>query len=332
MKKKKLFFGALLLAFTLVLSACSIGGKRVVFSDPVSVQSVLTVGDLRCPKEEAYVYLLNYRSLYDNIMGLSIWDNSFDLKRLSSSVKVSVKDMIAETYVLSMDAKDKETDGLSQQEEKGIEDSAKDYYSLMSEKEKEYCGVSEAQLIEAYKKFYIAQRNCNALMAAVDQEVSEDEARVIDAEVIVISDSELASKASTAINTGKSFEEVMNLYSEGTKGQISFGRNTYPKEAEEVIFRLENNETSGLITAGGKYYIVKCLSKYNAELSEENKNKILEERKVSAIRNVIEESKGKYVTAEDTEFWDSALIFSGEGDTEKKRDSFFTVLQKHLVI
>ena len=332
MKRKRLILTSLLLIFAFVLSGCTIGGKKVVFSDPIRVQSVLTVGSQRCPKEEAYVYLMNYRSLYDNIMGANIWDGSFDLDRLSDSAKVTVKDMIAETYVLSMDAKDKETDTLSEQEEKGIADSARDYYSLMSEKEKEYCGITEAQLVEAYKKFYIAQRNCNALMAAVDQEVSEDEARVIDAQVIVISDPDLASKASIAINTGKSFEDVMNTYSQGPKGQISFGRNTYPKEAEDVIFRLENQETSGLITAGGQYYIVKCINKYNAALSEENKQKILEERKVSAIRNVIEESKGKYVTAEDTEFWNNAAIISEEGNAEKKRDSFFSVLQKHLVI
>ena len=332
MKRKRLLAGAISIICALILSGCTIGGKKVVFSDPVKVPSVLTVGDLKCPKEEALVYLLNYRSLYDNIMGESIWDGSFDLDKLSQSVKVSVKDMLAETYVLAMDAKDKETADLSETEEKGISDSASDYYSLMSEKEKEYCNVSEAQLFEAYKKFYIAQRNCNALMAAVDQEVSEDEARVIDAEVIIISDPEKASKASTAINTGKSFEEVMNTYSEGQKGQISFGRNTYPKEAEDVIFRLENQETSGLITAGGKYYIVKCLNKYNVELSEENKKNILEERKVSAIRNVIEESKGKYVTGEDTEFWGGVEIYSGDAKTEKKSDSFFGVLQKHLVI
>ena len=332
MKIKRLFSGAVILICVLVLSGCSIGGKRVVFSDPVRVQSVLTVGTLKCPKEEAYVYLLNYRSLYDNIMGSGIWNGSFDVQRLSSSAKTSVKDMLAETYVLSMDAKDKGSDGLNEMEEKGILDSASDYYSKMSEKEKAYCPITEAQLAEAYKKFYIAQRNCNAVMAAVDQEVSEDEARVIDAEVIVISDPDVASKASTAINTGKPFEEVMNTYSEGPKSQISFGRNTYPKEAEDVIFRLENQETSGLITAGGKYYIVKCLNKYNAALSEENKNNILEERKVSAIRDIIEASKGKYVTAEDTEFWSSAGILIDEPSSEKKRDSFFSVLQKHLVI
>ncbi|MBP5165181.1 MAG: peptidyl-prolyl cis-trans isomerase [Lachnospiraceae bacterium] len=332
MKRKSVLIGALSIICAFVLSGCTIGGKRVVFSDPIKVASVLTVGDMKCPKEEALVYLLNYRSLYDNIMGASVWDGSFDLNRLSNSVKVSVMDILAETYVLAMDAKDKGTDGLSETEEKGIEDSAKDYYSLMSEKEKEYCSVTEAKLIDAYKKFYIAQRNCNALMTAVDQEVSEDEARVIDAEVIVMSDPEKASKASTAINTGKSFEDVMNTYSEGQKGQISFGRNTYPKEAEDVIFRLENNEVSGLITAGDKYYIVKCINKYNAGLSEENKKNILEKRKVSAIKNVIEESKGKYVTAEDTEFWSGIEIISDEAKTEKKRDSFFSVLQKHLVI
>ena len=316
MKRKSVLIGALSIICALVLSGCTIGGKRVVFSDPIKVASVLTVGDMKCPKEEALVYLLNYRSLYDNIMGASVWDGSFDLNRLSNSVKVSVMDILAETYVLAMDAKDKGTDGLSETEEKGIEDSAKDYYSLMSEKEKEYCSVTEAKLIDAYKKFYIAQRNCNAMMEAVDQEVSEDEARVIDAEVIVMSDPEKASKASTAINTGKSFEDVMNTYSEGQKGQISFGRNTYP----------------GLITAGDKYYIVKCINKYNAGLSEENKKNILEKRKVSAIKNVIEESKGKYVTAEDTEFWSGVEIISDEAKTEKKRDSFFSVLQKHLVI
>ena len=45
-----------------------------------------------------------------------------------------------------------------------------------------------------------------------------------------------------------------------------------------MAFQLDDNAVSGMIAAGNGYYFIKCLNKYNEELTEANKSNIVEKR------------------------------------------------------
>ena len=56
-----------------------------------------------------------------------------------------------------------------------------------------------------------------------------------------------------------------------------------PKEVVKEAFELENEEISGKIKTKEGYYFIKCINKYNKELTDKNKKVILEERKEKSI-------------------------------------------------
>ena len=59
---------------------------------------------------------------------------------------------------------------------------------------------------------------------------------------------------------------------------MTVSRDDLPDEVEEVAFQLDDNAVSGMIAAGNGYYFIKCLNKYNEELTEANKSNIVEKR------------------------------------------------------
>lgn len=81
------------------------------------------------------------------------------------------------------------------------------------------------------------------------------------------------------LERGDDFASVANNYNELSSIQTTVVRDELPKEVEEVAFNLDNGQTSSMIQAGKGFYFIKCLNKYNEELTEANKSNIVEKEK-----------------------------------------------------
>lgn len=324
--KKRLTLTSLLLAASLLLSSCSAFGRDIRFSVGNTMSTAFQIENMKCPRQEALIYIMNYRNLYSHIGDQDLWSGAFDEDRLRASIKTSCIDNLSEVYILNLYAKENGI-FLSEADDAKIETAAKEYYASLTEEEKKYSGAREKDIHEMYTRYATAEKVYAELMDSVDEEVSEDEARVMRAFVLYTKDPAKANAAEAALSAGTSFDVVLATYGDGDRSQLSFGRNTYSSDVEDVIFRLENGEVSSLITADDGYYIVRCIEKYDEALSEENKTKILADRKDRVLTGIFESADSMYYSKINTTFWESIVISAD--NTNLKTDSFFLTLDKY---
>ena len=110
--------------------------------------------------------------------------------------------------------------------------------------------------------------------------------------------------------------------------QVTFARGEYPTEVDDVVFNLDTDEVSHAIAADGGYYFFQCLDKYNEELSEKNKEVIIENRRKQVLSDIVSELEDRYFSDMNTKLWDS-LVFP-EDASELVNDSFFKTLNEYL--
>ena len=107
--------------------------------------------------------------------------------------------------------------------------------------------MTESDISEYYQHYALAQKLYNSLTNSVNEEVSDDEARVIEIMQIFVADSTKASDVAAKLERGDDFASVANNYNELSSIQTTVARDELPKEVEEVAFNLDNGQTSSMI-------------------------------------------------------------------------------------
>lgn len=133
----------------------------------------------------------------------------------------------------------------------------------------------------------------------MNEEVSDDEARIMEAQQIYVTTRERAEAVQEALKEEKDFLSVAADYNEASKIEITFGRGDLPAEVEEAAFELENDEITSCIETEDGFYFIKCTNKFNQELTDEHKLTIVKQRETEAF----DDTYGAFV-----ETLDSALI------------------------
>ena len=231
------------------------------------------------------------------------------------------------TQVVSMDllAQSREV-ALSEDELSAISEAAAEYYASLSKEENTYLEVTESDISEYYQHYALAQKLYNSLTNSVNEEVSDDEARVIEIMQIFVADSTKASDVAAKLERGDDFASVANNYNELSSIQTTVVRDELPKEVEEVAFNLDNGQTSSMIQAGKGFYFIKCLNKYNEELTEANKSNIVEKREKEAFDDVYNQFVAGLNSSINKDMWDELTLDTTDGI---QTDSFFEIFEKH---
>lgn len=77
-----------------------------------------------------------------------------------------------------------------------------------------------------------------SLTTGVNEEVSDDEARVMEAQQIYVKDQSRAGEVASRLANGEDFRTVAADYNEAAQIDITFGRDEMPKEVEDIAFNL----------------------------------------------------------------------------------------------
>jgi foldase protein PrsA len=268
---------------------------------------VFKIGEMSCPQEEAKVYLANYKNLYGNVYGTDLWDGDYDTDSMEQSIKDAAIAHLIQVYALNVYAADQEIT-LSDAEETAAEEAAQVYYDSLTKQERKFTGASQKDMQKMYEHYALAEKVYAELMGSVDENVSEDEARIMDAYVLFVTDESLAEEIQSKLHDGATFERLASTYNEKDSIRTTFGRGTYDTAVEDVVFQLDNEECSDMIAADGGYYFFQCIDKYDEELSEQNKTKIVEQRQEQVITDVISEQEKKYYSDFNTTLWNKITI------------------------
>ena len=312
-------------ALSMALTGCQIGNKDIVVSGTLSSRQVFTLDKSACSLKEAKVYLANYQNIYGTAYTIDLWQHDFGDASLLDYVKDITLEELTRVYTMDLLAQSQEVT-LSEDETAKVAEAAKEYYASLSEDETAYMDVAEADIAEYYTHYALAQKLYHSLTNGVNEEVSDDEARVMEIMQIYVTDEDRAHEVEQKLAQGDDFASVANNYNELSAIQVTVSRDDRPDEVEEGACQLDDNAVSGMIAAGNGYYFIKCLNKYNEELTEANKSNIVEKREKEAFDDVYNEFVASLSSRLNTDLWDGIELTT---DGSIQTNSFFAVFEKY---
>lgn len=296
---RRLLTGVCFLAVTVLLGCGGDDGSKLVITTGLGKDEIFRIGDEICTKPEMMVYLTTTQGQYESVYGEKIWNTSRDGVTLEESVKDTVLEKVAQIKTVYLLGKSRGLE-LEPEEKEKAQTAAKLYMSGLGDALAENLGITESGVAELYEEYALANKAYLDIIRHVNPEISDDEARIITVQHILIRtygrDEEgnrvdyLTAQKQEAYETAcdvrrdalageKSFEELAARYSQDSTLTYSFGIGEMDPAFENAAFQLETDEISGVVESESGYHIIKCISPYNAEQTEENKKKLLEERR-----------------------------------------------------
>lgn len=310
------------------LFACS--GAGCGKGDPLHVQQILSKPVLKVDGEsyslsEAKVYLVNYQNLYGNVAGVDLWQQESQEGMLEEYIKnLTIAQL---NKILSMDSLAKSRGiALEEEEVAGVQKAAKAYYESLNDTELAYLEVKETDIEKLYEDYALAQKLYKSLTVGINSEVSDDEARIMDAMQIVVSEAKKAREIKKALAEGGDFQTLAGSYNEAEEVKIQFGRGELPQEVEKAAFALENGTATSSIKTDKGYYFIYCVNKFNEELTDANKVKIVQKREKAAFGDVYDAYNRTISKKMYQDNWDS---IQAKRSKEMPTDSFFAVYQEY---
>lgn len=325
MKKTKLALLGMILGMALCLSGCKVGNTEFVMKErELDNKTLFAIGEERCTSKEAYIYLCNYKNIYGTAYGMDLSKDA----SMAEDLNAYARDVaLAEYYRVSCMRLLAVQEGieLDEEDKKLVDNCAKLYYQSLSQDDLAFMGVSEADLVEAYTHYALAMKLFTTLTEGVNLEVSDDDARVVHAQVIYLTNKDNATIVENAIANDKDFGNLSLTYHEAGDYDVYMTRGSYPEAVERAAYDLSDGEVSSMIETEDGYYFVKCLSKYEKELTEENKVAIQKQRQ----RADFDQKYQEYITEVDDELneevWEA---FTLEGADAVTTDQFFRIFDE----
>lgn len=313
--KNKVMSTVLMIALlaTSILTGCGKGdtgqsdttSTKVVLTTGFNEQEVFRISKISCSVPEIMVYLTNMQNQYENVYGPQIWDTSMDGVTLEEKVKETVIARIAQVKTMALLAEQYEV-VLSEKENKKIEEAAKAYYDSLNTTEKEKMEVTEELIVSLYKEFALANAVYDRIIQDVNPEISDDEARTITVQQILLKNYSLGADGKKVEDTdsqkaedlalmkeiekkardGEDFGLLAEKYSEDENMSYSFGKGETEEAYETVAFNLDTDEISEIVETSYGYCLIKCVSTFDVKQTDANKEKIVKKRKKEAFNEV----------------------------------------------
>ncbi len=290
---KKLRLVMVLVMTCIFLTGCRFGNGVVITTTRLTDNEVFIISEEKCSVALMKMMLANQMSLQKDNYGIDLLDNEdfrvqkkFEqyIKTLSLEEMSTVYSMalLADSYVSSG-----ATDiGLTDSEKEQTSWAAEEYVSSMSPEEKEATGVTKEEVEALYARYIKAMKVKDHIVRDVNSEVSDNEARVIDAEQIFITNDANVSKVGQELAAGSMFITVASNYNEADHIAVSVKRGDYPAEVEKVLYDMEDDEVSGVIRTDEGAYFFHCVNKNDENLTEANKGTILAKRQEDAFNQI----------------------------------------------
>lgn len=307
------------------LSGCKLGNAKVVVSSGFTDSQVFKIRDEVCTLPQARVVLTNYQNMYATMYDIDLWEHDFKDNDLESYVKDLTISRLAQIMAMDYLAQEKDI-VLSEEEKAKVKKAAEQYFKSLNDAEKEYMQVKQGDIEKLYTRYGLANKLYTFLTQGVDDEVSDEEARVMEAQQIFVTDKDKAKEVAKQLKEGADFLTVANLYNEAAETDVFFGKNDVDKEVAKKAFELENEQLSGKIKTEKGYYFIKCINHYDQEKTDDNKSVILEKRRKEAFDDVYQEFLNGLSSELNEKVWSEVSV---EVNEEVKTDNFFQVYEKY---
>jgi len=322
-------------------------GTRVVFTTSFGKDDVFRIGSQVCTVPELMVYLTNTANQYESVYGSQVWNISLGDVTLEENVKETVLAKIAQIKTMCLLA-DTRGVALDEDEEARAKQAAEEYTASLNETEKELMGVDAETVERLYREYALADKVYQFIIQDVNPEISDDEARTITVQHILLrtytmdgagSRVEYSDKVREAVyekacqirrmavEEAQDFVELATRYSEDTSITCSFGKGEMEPAFESAAFLLETGEVSQVIETERGYHIIKCVSTFDREQTDLNKLNIVEERRREVFGQEYDAFVLTLVRQLNTEVWEEVALLH---DAKVTTTSFFEVYARYF--
>lgn len=347
--KKMMRLSAVLLAVVFIITGCKIkinehGNTKVVLTTGFDKDEVFRIDKTSCRIAEIMVYLTNTKNQYEQALGSQIWQTSYDGQTLEDNVKETVLARIARVKAMNLLAAKYEI-SLSDEELANAADAAKKYYESLNDKERELLDVNEKLLCTMYEEYALSGKVYDYLIADINPEISDDEARTITVQHVLIKTYTMneagekipyaeaakreayqrAGEVLKKAQEGEDFAKLIAEYSEDSNASYSFGKGTMDAAFEEAAFNLATDEISGIVETEHGYHIIKCISTFDRDETDRNKVKIVEQRRKEVFNEEYSGFVEGLTRSLNEKLWETVGFID---DDEVKTSSFFDVYQE----
>lgn len=315
------------MTFVTAVAAVFMAGCNPLDSLGVSSSYVFQIGKGKCSQKEAKMILLNYQKEYGNIYGIDMWAHDYgEEQSLEDYVKDLTLAQLAQVYTLDVIAGEQEVT-LSEKEQELVSKAADEYFSGLAEDEVAYMGIEKDDAANLYERYVLAQKLYTTLTESVEQEVSDDEARIMRLKQIYTTDEAKANSVYGELQNEGDFDTLAASNNEADTTDINANRTTFPEDVTEKIFALQDGGISDVIAADGGYYIFYCVSSFDAELTEAHKADVLEQRMTDAVNSAYETYTGELDSSVNDDIWEGVKV-----DTSLKLEgsSFLEIYDKYF--
>ena len=330
-----------------IMSGCgeSESQTHIVITTVFSQDEVFKIGEAVCTLPEVMLYITDLQKQYEKVYGDQIWNTRIDGVSLEDNVKEIALARISQVKAVSLMAEERGIK-LDDDEQKAVDKVTDIYYSSLKKEEIEAMGISKGTVHDLYEEYALSQKLYESIIKDVNPEISDDEARTITVQNILIrtysyddngtkvpydsSHKEAARQLAQSIRErlleGEEFESLAEEYSDADEITISFGKGEMDTAFEVAAFELASGEISDVIETDYGYHVIKCISTFNREVTDSNKLKIVEQRKQEAFNGEYENYVASLTKKLNEELWESVSFIP---DIDPEGAGFLEVFEEN---
>ncbi len=321
-------------------------GTKVVLTTGFDKDEIFRIETSSCKLPELMVYLTTIQNRYESVYGREIWETKADGVTLEENVKNIALAQIAQIKTMNLMAEKYEVE-LDEEERALAENAAKAYFDTLGEQEIEKMGVNEKTVKSLYTELARAEKMYQYTIKDINPEISDDEARTITVQHILIKTYTLddagkkiayteeakqeafrtAREAFTLAKEGEDFDALIRRYSEDDKATYSFGKGEMEEAFETAAFNLGTGEISDIVETEFGYHIIKCINTFDREETDANKIKIVEQRQEEAFGQEYDAYVATLTRNLNEELWDTVNFIH---DEEVTTQNFFEVYAQYF--
>ena len=318
---------------------------RVILTTGFAQDELFRVEELSCLLPEAAVYLTDTANRYKAVYGEELWKLKKDGADMETYVKDAAVAKLSRIKAMNLLAKQKGV-ALDASEEALALEAARTYIAALTEAERASLSITEDLAAHMYGEYALAEKVYAEIIKDINPEISDDEARVVTLEQVLLKTYELNGAGERTYFTGEKkeeryrlardirrqalsgetdFESLMAEYNEADEGTVYLGMGEGEEALVEAAMRLSTDEISDVLESGEGYVLLKCLSPFNQAETEDNKLRIIEERRRQTFGEEYDSFIGTLTTRFNEELW-AGVALADYGDVESAR--FFTIYEE----
>ena len=223
-------------------------GSIIYISTGLGKNTILNAKNQKTPTYEADILMSDAKSEYEDVFGSDIWSQTIDGVTFEDYAKDQIRTKLIRVRCMNVYAKQRGV-VLSRVQKENVENAAKEYLEKLSDDKKNSLGLTQEKMEKMFTEFAVAKTLFDDMTSTIVDEISADDARVINVQYIVCDNQNDITAAKQELDDGEVFYSVMSKYSNTTDYECVLKRGEMDEAFEKAAFDLKSGEVSKIVSA-----------------------------------------------------------------------------------